>query len=463
MKIQNLSLKFKIGLIFTLSLLLNFIGFIVMIQFIIDHKKDGELMNTANSQLLLSQQMMSETVLVSEGNRFLRQHLSSTFDEFENNQKNLLNENTRLSEIRDKEIKTQLLEVWRHWEVLRPQLEEFLADTRTLQDVSSLSPLQENHQLLTDSVKQVVSLLEIRSEQKVEVIYSLQILIMFVNFCMFLFGLWASTHHIVNPLVNIIDKMNRVSEGNVHINRIKVEREDEVGQLSKAFNTMISNLKHLVTTGNIQKEFLPAEQSNDHFAIKTIYSPSDYVSGDFYDYIWNKEEGKLYGYLIDVMGHGLSTALQASQLHVLFQQAYSHSHLSIAEKVKWVNDHSMKFFSDDTFGAGICFEFNFKTNSLTYSSCGINYFLASTEEVQGLVKVEGALLGLSETMDFDERELSFSSGDHFYFLTDGILDILDLHSFDAIRPFHSIYSQLQLASESNLVKDDASAICFKII
>jgi hypothetical protein len=45
------------------------------------------------------------------------------------------------------------------------------------------------------------------------------------------------------------------------------------------------------------------------------------VSGDIYGYEWDKDNNILYAYIIDVMGHGIATAMQTSALRVLFQQA----------------------------------------------------------------------------------------------------------------------------------------------
>ncbi|MFE8700610.1 SpoIIE family protein phosphatase [Cytobacillus sp. FJAT-54145] len=459
MNIQNLSLNFKLGIIFTISISLNFIGFAVMLDFINDHKRDGHLINLANSQLSLSQQFVYETILIAEGQESIKEKLTTTANRFEENQNKLIDD---ISNTKDRQLQTQTVIVMNQWQGFRGQVDILLSGSGH-QTLSPVAYIQGYHTSLLPEINRVISLLEENSEKKVEMIYSHQILIMLVNLSTFLFGLWASKNHIVAPLTEVIEKMNMVSKGNVHVKKIEVERQDEVGQLSNSFNVMISTLKHLVTTGKMQKDFLPSDISNELYEVKTIYRPSEYVSGDFYNYIWMKEENRLYGYLIDVMGHGLGTALQASKLHVLFQQATSKRNLSLAEKVKWVNEQSVDIFSDDTFGTGMCFEFDFNQKKLTYCSCGINYLMAKTTTYDGLIKTKGALLGILKTMDFHQETIEFTSGDHFYFLTDGLLDTLDVNLIDFNLGFESVFTILQKEAESETVKDDASAICLKVL
>ncbi|WP_155837426.1 PAS domain S-box protein [Aneurinibacillus terranovensis] len=89
--------------------------------------------------------------------------------------------------------------------------------------------------------------------------------------------------------------------------------------------------KELILTGKIQAELLPLDFEND--TIRTIYQPYHYVSGDLYDYKLKKEKNVLFGYLMDVMGHGLATALQTSALRVLFHQIL-HKDFPLSDKRK---------------------------------------------------------------------------------------------------------------------------------
>lgn len=461
MKIQDLSLKVKLGALFTISLLLNFIGFFVIIQFINDYENDAKLVNVTGSQRILTQQIVNESHQIANGMTSYKDKLQLTIEKFKKNHQNILFGNKKLGIpiTENPAIIKQLIEITKTWKTLSEKLNKLLNEKYSPTLPYILKEIEAESIVLLEQVDQVSLLIEKSAKEKVDMIKRVQISIMLVNFSMFLFGIWASINHIINPITEIIKLMNRVAQGDINIRKITVFRKDEVGQLSKSFNSMVSNLKHLVLTGKIQKDFLPKEISNQTFELKTIYKPSEYVSGDFLNYVWNKEHNRLYGYLIDVMGHGLGTALQTSQLNVLFELAMNNGERSLVEKVAWVNNQSIKYFSNETFAAGLCFEFDFNSKTLKYVPCGINQFYVKTRHQNGFIKTEGALIGIMEDMPYTVHELSFELQDQFYFLTDGITDILNINDLQSISTFLETFKMLETLSESEWVKDDASAIC----
>lgn len=464
MRIQDLSLKVKLGSIFTIALLLNFFGFYVMINFLDDHKHDSYLVNLAGSQRMLTIQMVNEAYLVADGNPAYSTKLQATAAIFEKNQGDLIfgNESSGIHGIQIPNIKARLIEVLHEWQPFSKKLDKLIKENTRSEKKLIVNEIQQDSALLLKKVNNITNQIEKNSEHKVEIIKNIQISIMLVNLFIFLFAIWASINHIIYPITDVIQLMRRVADGDINVKKLTVERKDEVGHLAHSFNHMVSNLKHLVLTGKVQADFLPPELSNETFEIKTIYKPSEYVSGDFFHYIWDMENKKLYGYLIDVMGHGLDTALHTSHIHVLFEQAAHKHNLSLAEKVKWVNHESIKFLTNETFATGICFEFTFPTSSLKFVSCGINHFIASTSELTGLITVEGGFLGIMESMPFEEYEMPFQSGNYFSFLTDGLLDHFDGDQLKSPTSFQETYEMLETLSTSTIISDDASALCINI-
>ncbi|RNB87271.1 PAS domain S-box protein [Brevibacillus fluminis] len=219
--------------------------------------------------------------------------------------------------------------------------------------------------------------------------------------------------------------------------------------------------KDVMLTGKIQRKFLPPDYQDQWVTIRSFFKPSHYVSGDLYDYKWLMNSEKLFGYLIDVMGHGLSTALQASVLRVLFLQAASLG-LSLQEKVSWINRESMRYFTEDTFAAAICFEFDLRARTFTYVSCGINYFLAATKEMSGVIKAPGMFLALSESAVYEQHVLPIHPGDSFYLMTDGVYDKMPAHYKQELPCFDEMTDNLKKLIFTQKHKDDASAILFNI-
>lgn len=464
MRIQDLSLKVKLGSIFTLALLLNFFGFFVMINFLDDHKHDSNLINLAGSQRMLTMQMVNEAYLVAGGNNANKAQLQKAADKFEKNQGDLIfgNKSSGIHGIKVPNIKTHLVEVLHEWQLFSQKLDKLMNSNDPSEMKQIATEIQQDSALLLKKVNNITNQIEQNSEHKVEIIKNIQITIMLVNLVIFLFALWASINHIIHPITDVIQLMKKVADGDINVKKLTIERRDEVGHLAHSFNHMVSNIKHLVLTGKVQKDFLPPELNNETFEIKTIYKPSDYVSGDFFHYIWNKESNTLYGYLIDVMGHGLDTALHTSHIHVLFEQAAHKHDLSLVEKVNWVNRESIKFLTNETFATGICFEVNFNTSSLKYVSSGINHFIAMTNKLKGIVAVEGGFLGIMDMMPFEEYEILFQSGDYFNFLTDGLLDHLNVDQLKFSSSFQATYEMLVDLSNSSIITDDATGLCINI-
>jgi len=214
----------------------------------------------------------------------------------------------------------------------------------------------------------------------------------------------------------------------------------------------------------VQRSFLPPSMSHERFEIKGIYAPYKTVSGDLYDYIWNPETEKLFGFIVDISGHGVATSIRGSAVTALIRQAGLKKG-SLAEKIGWVNRNCMNYFTEESFAAAILFEFDFKTNTLTYASAGITTFFVRDHGQVQQKKVPGFPLGITLTAIYDEEEISFASGSYFYFMSDGISDLLTGERLDVflaessdIRHVEWIEKLAQCAER----RDDASSLCIGI-
>ena len=57
---------------------------------------------------------------------------------------------------------------------------------------------------------------------------------------------WLIAKMIANPLVLLVSKVREIAQGNLAVEKTEVNSKDEVGQLAQEFNTMTTNLYHLV-------------------------------------------------------------------------------------------------------------------------------------------------------------------------------------------------------------------------
>ena len=228
----------------------------------------------------------------------------------------------------------------------------------------------------------------------------------------------------------------------------------------------------LAVASKLQADLLPALCDTQQFCLRTVYSPFHEVSGDSYWYHWNPSNRTLYGYVIDVSGHGLSTALQTAAINVLFREAVEAGY-SPAAILSAVNRRASGYLQE-SFAAAICFQLDFDSSKITYASAGISFFLTSSSQLPPVVKIPGLLIGILDEERYDEHTVAFSSGDCFYFLSDGLWEVLpepenlSVGQFDRLlnlmnRICHGSKAENLPGRYRGLVPwDDATALCIKI-
>ena len=215
-----------------------------------------------------------------------------------------------------------------------------------------------------------------------------------------------------------------------------------------------------ILAGKIQKSLLPTNISTPFFELISFYQPYRHVSGDTFDFSASKSGKKLIGYVADVMGHGLGTALQTSGLRILCHQILT-ERIPLSQRVKTVNKVSGSCFTEDSFAAIIAFEFDFIAMTLTYVTAGINSFLKLNNKKKSFIKAPGPFIGMLEDIDYEEHKIPISSNDVFCFMTDGITDLMESCNF-SIKDLPDLYLQVETLVNINPCKDDATAILIKV-
>jgi PAS domain S-box-containing protein len=218
--------------------------------------------------------------------------------------------------------------------------------------------------------------------------------------------------------------------------------------------------QELLLAAKIQRSFLPAGQSNHQVTIRTIYEPYTLVSGDIFDFFWLEGTTKLTGYIVDIMGHGVATALQASALRVLGRQVLQTAS-PLAERVSQLNRISSSCFTEDSFAAMMAFEFDFIHKTLTYVAAGINYFFACTPYRAGLIKTPGTFVGMLPEAEYEQHIMPFMTGDTFYFASDGLFELTDEAALN-LKSYPETCEQLARIVCSQKRTDDATGLLIKI-
>lgn len=211
--------------------------------------------------------------------------------------------------------------------------------------------------------------------------------------------------------------------------------------------------------GKLQKALLPGDANNELFIVRAAYAPLREVSGDFYNYLFHSD-GILRGYISDISGHGIATALNSAAVRFSLDEALGKK-LTL-ELVQSVNTKLVEYLSDETFVALIMFEFDFYAKTVTLVTGGINHFLASTQQFNGLVTMPGGLIGLFEVADLNIVKVPIQPGDAFYFVTDGLMDLIKDNMPDQVHDFEKSIDFLEEQIQKTSKLDDCSMLCVKI-
>lgn len=215
----------------------------------------------------------------------------------------------------------------------------------------------------------------------------------------------------------------------------------------------------LVLAAQVQRVLLPAIPRSGRFKISTIFEPQGFVSGDVYFLEWLETAQVLRGFLVDITGHGLATALQTAAVNVLLHQMSDlPQQVSLSERLSWMNRRIPQYIDESSFAAAICFELDFGAAQLRYASAGINYFLHNGERIE----VAGMYLGIRDDETYELHCRPIRQGDAVCFLTDGISDVFDRENNWGTIGAGQLCSLFHEGTWTEKTQDDATAVCIEV-
>ena len=220
-------------------------------------------------------------------------------------------------------------------------------------------------------------------------------------------------------------------------------------------------LRDAQMAARVQNALLSIPDSSDFLEIATIYKPLSYVGGDLYFLDWRYDGKLLRGFLIDATGHGLGTALHTASLHVLLREVNERD-LPLSGAMRWLNTRAGEYFDEGTFAGALGFEFDLETRQLRWTCAGIPRVWISTKLRKEVVACHGMCLGIQEQETFDLQKMPIDVGDSFYFMTDGLSDMLDKYPDLLQDQYPDAVAMLQRLSELQERRDDATAVCIHV-
>ncbi|WP_170871554.1 ATP-binding SpoIIE family protein phosphatase [Desulfosporosinus metallidurans] len=213
----------------------------------------------------------------------------------------------------------------------------------------------------------------------------------------------------------------------------------------------------------MQQDSLPHPFVGDKVRVSTIFEPYSIVSGDLFNYKWFEGQNKLCGYIIDVCGHGVATAMQTSTFKMMLDNVLLTGEKIEEGTLEIINQKIMQYLYEGSFVALLYFEFDLQASVLKLISAGITLFLAAKSHECSLVPISGCYLGLIDDPDIEMVTIPLKAGEIYCMMSDGASDLIELHGISKQGSFTEYMNWLAKLAECPERKDDFSVVCIEIL
>jgi len=219
----------------------------------------------------------------------------------------------------------------------------------------------------------------------------------------------------------------------------------------------------LLLAARVQRDSLPYPFNGDKVRISTIFKPHSTVSGDFFNYKWFEEQKKLCGYIVDVSGHGLATALQTATFKMMLDNALLKGEKIEEGTFQIINQRIMQYLYEDSFAALLYFEFDFQAATLKLISAGITLFLAANLQECSLESISGCYLGIIDCPEIEMEIRPINAGDIYCLMSDGASDLIESQGLTKQISILGYKNWLEKLAESPERNDDFSVVCIEVV
>jgi sigma-B regulation protein RsbU (phosphoserine phosphatase) len=218
-----------------------------------------------------------------------------------------------------------------------------------------------------------------------------------------------------------------------------VESRDEIGELARAFDKMVADLKHHVTAlqretaarevvlselrvaREIQTALLPKRlPAGAEFELQARNLAARHVAGDFYD-AFQVAGDRVVFLVADVSGKGLPSALFMAVSRIVLRRALVES-ASPAAAVREVNESLVSESVGSMYLTLFVGFYEPATGKIRYVNAGhpLPWRVSASGKPSPFGEVTGGLVGLLPGMKFEEREEQLQQGDRLVVFTDGV-------------------------------------------
>lgn len=178
--------------------------------------------------------------------------------------------------------------------------------------------------------------------------------------------------------------------------------------------------RDLPSAAELQKKLLPNPIELLNYKVETLFQPSAYLSGDWYDY-WKISDKEIIFYLADVSGHGVTSSLLTSWMAAFHGRSKTPRELLKKLNGMLVQENIEKHI---TMIAGVL---NLETHQLKWSSAG-HYppaIIFEPNQPPRVLNTSSFPLGLTEDLEIEEFECVLNKHARFIICSDGALEPFD--------------------------------------
>jgi hypothetical protein len=175
--------------------------------------------------------------------------------------------------------------------------------------------------------------------------------------------------------------------------------------------------RDLPSAAELQKKLLPNPIELQNYKVETLFQPSAYLSGDWYDY-WKISDKEIMFYLADVSGHGVTSSLLTSWMAAFHGRSKTPRELIKKLNGMLVQENIEKHI---TMLAGIL---NIETHTLKWSSAG-HYpppIIVEPNQAPRVLNSSSFPLGLTEDLEVEEFQCTLNKHARFIICSDGALE-----------------------------------------
>ncbi|WP_297990543.1 fused response regulator/phosphatase [Anoxybacillus sp.] len=219
----------------------------------------------------------------------------------------------------------------------------------------------------------------------------------------------------------------------------------------------------------VQEGLLPEPMNNEDVHFIGHYIPSSQLSGDLY--FWQQVRPHLYAFIIiDVMGHGVASALVATSIRSLLHGLMTKvtDPLTVVHEL---NRHAFQLFGKETkyYFTAFYGTIDIKTKVIEYVNAGHPPAIFMDDQKTALLKEGGIPIGIVSNPPYKKGSIHFQRHAYLTLYTDGLIEVLGedcsnqlMHTMRTARSFEHMVENMKKQTQHGKRDDDMTFVSIHI-